>query len=887
MANGAGGFLSIWPLARSSNRQRSISWLLTAMALVIAVPIFLASLISLSGEYFERRNAIESRIADTSAALSLAVDREIASIQFALQVLAQSPALAQGDLEKFYQEAVGVAALYPDANVILADSTGQELIGTFAPYGAKLPVRKADLSWTTIFQDGQPTVSNLFKGAVTRVPAISVDVPVFVGGTVKYDLALSMHAKRFTSLVRELALPPGWVGSLIDRNMTIVARSIDPERFVGERGVRESPEPGTVIREISGIDGARYVGGFTRSSRTGWSTAVLAPVGSAYSGLWRWVAAEVLFLALVVTGGSFAARRVAKRISRSVEALVFPAQAVGQGSPIVVPTLDIIEVDAVGRSLTQAADLLARRGAERAAAEAERQKAYETLETTFRTAPVGVIVVDERGTIIQCNPAAASQMRLAVSAARGLPLEALTTAAPSKERMHELLLQMQAGRSFHGVIVRDVGPDGKAVDLSISGSPMLGRDEVFRGGVLVGQDVTDLLSAEERLRQSARMHAIGQLTGGIAHDFNNLLAIQMLSLDAALRLLDQQTETVELVNNALSAAQKGAELTRRLLAFARRQVLTPRAVRIDDVIGGVSALVRRTLGERITLVIHLDPSAWPIFVDPVQLDTALINLASNARDAMPQGGTLTITARNLRLDAASAGGYGDLAPGDYVVIEVADTGEGMAPDIVKHVFEPFFTTKAPGAGSGLGLSMVFGFVSQSRGTIQVDSTVGKGTTIRLLLPRSAERVATASPAQPLATDAGHGERILVVEDNDALRDTIDRHLESLGYTHQTVANGDQAALLLEQASFDLVLTDIIMPGRLDGMALARLIAQRWPRVKVILTSGYAEAIAGSKMEFLPAGTRVLIKPYRLNELATMIHALLRREVVRVSDHVSA
>jgi PAS domain S-box-containing protein len=795
-------------------RPKSIRWLLTAMALAISLPIVLAFLVSFRSAYRERREAVENRIADTSAAMSLAVDREIGSIQFALQVLAQSPALARGDFAAFYQEALAARDLYPGANIVLADRAGQELVGTYVPFGAQLPVRKAAFPRETLFDAGQPTVSNLYTGAITGNQAISIDVPVFAGGVVKYDLGMSMSAARFSALLHELALPPGWVGSLSDRKLVILARSVDPERFIGRRAPRPEGSAGTVIREVTASDGIRYVGGFTRSERSGWSTAILAPADAVFAGLWYWVATEAAFLVVVLLVGGVAARHVATRISRSVGALVGPARALGQGEPVAIGALDIAEADAVATSLAQAADLLAQRELERAAAERQRQGAFEMLKAIFAAAPVALVVVDRQGVIAQCNPATAFSTGLGEADLVGRPLIEVAGGAEPREEVLRLFDRLRAGETFQDIRLRHIRRDGAVVDMSLSGSPMRAADGTLQGAVLVGMDITALLNAEERLRRAARMHATGQLTGGIAHDFNNLLAVVVMSLDSLMPRMTSDAAATRLVRTALDAAAKGAELTQRLLAFASRQVLSPRAVRVGRLIEEMLPLIRQTLGERIPLSIQLDPAVWPVFVDPVQLESALINLASNARDAMPRGGTLTIAAGNVVLDEAAAG---ELPPGDYVSIEVADTGEGMPSAVRQHIFEPFFTTKPPGKGSGLGLSMVFGFMAQSNGAITVTSAEGEGTTFRLLLPRSPAPIAEPPPAAAALDRTGSGERILVVEDNEALRSSLMCQLESLGYRAKAADDGDAAVAILEQQRFDLVLSDMIMPGRVDGL----------------------------------------------------------------------
>lgn len=381
---------------------------------------------------------------------------------------------------------------------------------------------------------------------------------------------------------------------------------------------------------------------------------------------------------------------------------------------------------------------------------------------------------------------------------------------------------------------------------------------------------------EDQLRQAQRLEAIGQLTGGIAHDFNNLLTIilgnaellvESLATDDDLRLLAQMTQT---------AAERGAELTSRLLAFARRQALAPRATDVAVLLLGMDGLLRRSLGEQVRLsVVHGD-GLWPAMVDAPQLESALLNLSINARDAMQNGGALTIETGNAYLDAAYAEGNVEVRPGAYVVIAVSDTGTGMTPEIMARAFEPFFTTKPVGQGSGLGLSMVFGFAKQSRGHVKIYSEPGHGTTIRLYLPRAMVDADAASEGGDTIHPTGH-ERILLVEDDDLVREHVTAQLRDLGY--QVVAARDAAealGILKADAAIDLLFTDIVMPGGMNGRALADEARRIIPSLPVLFTSGYAENALVHNGRLDP-GVDLLPKPYRRTDLAAKLRAVLRGE----------
>ena len=395
-------------------------------------------------------------------------------------------------------------------------------------------------------------------------------------------------------------------------------------------------------------------------------------------------------------------------------------------------------------------------------------------------------------------------------------------------------------------------------------------------------EVTERQKAEAQLHQSQKMEALGQLTGGLAHDFNNHLGIIIGNLDL---LADQNGLTDdqrELIQEALTASFSGAELTRRLLAFARRQPLRPARIEVNKLIEDITRLLRRTLGEQIQIELSLDPAIPAITADPSQLETAIANLANNARDAMPRGGRLTITTGVRYLDEDYAAEHIEVTPGGYVLIAVSDSGTGMPPDVLARVFEPFFTTKEPGKGTGLGLSMVFGFMKQSGGHINVYSELGRGTTFRLYLrPDEAVAEDIVGPSVESGQLHGDGERILVVEDNARLRAVLLRQLHELGYQTVEAENAATALFLLDgDAPVDLLLTDIIMPGKIDGIELAREFRARRPTGKVLLTSGFP----GTRLTDLgELGThlRLLDKPYRKQDLARILREVLSEPVPAV------
>ncbi|HEX7935324.1 MAG TPA: response regulator [Paraburkholderia sp.] len=392
------------------------------------------------------------------------------------------------------------------------------------------------------------------------------------------------------------------------------------------------------------------------------------------------------------------------------------------------------------------------------------------------------------------------------------------------------------------------------------------------------QRVTDAVAAralaEEQLRQAQKMEAIGSLTGGVAHDFNNVLQVingnlQMMAADAG-----DNPATLRRLSAATDAVKRGAKLAAHLLAFARRQPLSPTVLNPRRLLAGMSEMLHRSLGETVRIETVLSDDLWHVQADRNQLENALLNLAINARDAMKADGTLTVRAANRVLDAAFCHDKPELTPGEYVVFSVTDTGAGMSPEVLEHVFEPFFTTKPDGHGTGLGLSMVFGFAKQSGGHTLIESEVGRGTTVSLFFPRCREPE-TAEAVDQTSAPVGGGETILVVEDDADVRLTAVEMLAQLGYKVLTASSGDAALEFFHSdVPIDLLFTDVVMPGKIKSVELARRAAAHVPAVPTLFTSGYTrdEIVHHGKLD---AGITLLSKPYRRDDLARKVRSVLR------------
>ncbi|PJI38523.1 ATP-binding protein [Ferrovibrio sp.] len=416
--------------------------------------------------------------------------------------------------------------------------------------------------------------------------------------------------------------------------------------------------------------------------------------------------------------------------------------------------------------------------------------------------------------------------------------------------------------------------DGRVVHLSWAGV----WSELEGQHFFIGRDMSERIAAEQQLRHLQRMEAIGQLTGGLAHDFNNLLAVIIARIDLVIDEPALPPEVKEHIEAALHAAQRGGELTRQLLAFSRQQPQNPQLVDVNPLVSRAVSLLEHTMDQHVQVQFTPADRLWRTMVDPANLESAVMNLAVNARDAMPAGGRLLIETANATLDQVYARNNPGAAAGDYVSITVTDTGTGMSQDVVNRVFEPFFTTKGVGKGTGLGLSMVFGFVKQSEGHIKIYSEMGHGTSIRLYFPRN--RYEESEDAEPGTVPAVTGPAesrdlvLLVVEDNDMIRQGVLLQLTKLGYRTLEASNAaDALDILRSDHAISLMFSDVVMPGGMNGYELAEQALGLRPDLKVLLTSGFPGAIL-PRNEASRTSVPLLSKPYRMVDLAAKLKETL-------------
>ena len=535
---------------------------------------------------------------------------------------------------------------------------------------------------------------------------------------------------------------------------------------------------------------------------------------------------------------------------------------------------DYLLKDRLGRLSIAARQAIERRDAERRrreieAALFERDRQFRAV---FENALDAILIVDDERRLVDANPAASSLLGHARDELLRLRVEDLFPTA-YRETATSLWGRFIAEGEQHGEVSL-LHADGslRIADYRAQASILPGRH------LSVLRDISDRRRLEEQLGQSQKLEAVGRLAGGIAHDFNNLLTVisgYAQLLGSSLEGSDRRHDDVSAI---VTAADSAARLTKQLLAFSRRQILQPRVVAPADVLTGIEPLIRRIIGDGLELTIEADPETGHVQADPNQLEQVIVNLAVNARDAMPLGGRLTLESRNVTLDESYAEAHADVLPGHYVLVGVSDTGVGMDSETIARVFEPFFTTKGPERGTGLGLATVYGIVKQSGGHIWVYSEPGRGTTFKVYLPRvDAAADALTAPAPiggPAGSPAGSSETILVVEDDDAVRGLVVTSLERAGYTVLVAASGRDALSIIERqpGPIHLLLTDIVMPA-MSGQELAEHVQASRPDVRVLFMSGYtSNAVVHHGV--LDEGVNYLAKPFSPNELLSRVRALL-------------
>ncbi|HEX2544425.1 MAG TPA: ATP-binding protein [Ramlibacter sp.] len=724
-------------------RHSTVRSRLLLLVLACIIPTGLAAVLTIYYIYADKQRQFEASLSETTRALSLVVDQEIGRREAIARTLSQSPTLTRNDLPAFYEYARSIAPTV-DVVVVLADLEGQQLLNTRRPLGdgplPKMVLKGSELASART----QTRVSSVYYAPIGKQYSFSVTVPVVRDGQPRYLLSYASYASALQRVFQDQKLPAGWVATIIDRDGVVVARSMEPERYVGKRVsdrllARRAAEPRGIF-ESRGVDDREILASFHNAPSYGWTVAVGVPleqVGSAAQAASRFA----LLLVFLLIAASWLAGVVSRGLLRPILHVRDAAERIARAEPVRMEPTGLKEMDTVLHALEQ-----------------------------------------------------------------------------SSQSIHRASAEMQAR-------VRDA--------------------------------LAEADKAHQAVLQNQRLEALGQLTGGVAHDFNNLLMV-VGNYTHLIRKRRPELEGSPELAGVERAVATGAKLTRQLLAFARRQPVRPEPLQLQSRLPDVAALLKASVGSRITVACEVQPDTHPVEVDPAELELALINLAVNARDAMPEGGSLRISAAN-----------GDE---DTVRIDVADSGSGIPPELLARVFDPFVTTKPVGHGTGLGLSQVYGFARQAGGDARIASTPGEGTTVSLLLPARVGVVVPQDEPGPDMPAGLAGTSVLLVEDNDELGTVTHQVLDGAGCKVTRAPSGLVARdLLAGPGHFDIVLSDIRMPGGLDGIQLARWLRDARPRLPIVLMTGYSAELAQAQS----LGLQVLPKPCTARALIEALDRELR------------
>ncbi|HXV30928.1 MAG TPA: PAS domain S-box protein [Sinorhizobium sp.] len=717
-----------------------------------------------------------------------------------------------------------------------------------------------------MLRDKRPVVTNIIMGPLQKRLLATVIVPVLRGDEVVYLLAAGIPVERLQPVLGNVRLDEGWLAAVVDSKGTIAARLTAPEAFVGKQAPAEwlaqasASEGSWRGRNLLGVD---VVAAYARSADTNWFAAVTVPVSRLNAPIWQALASLSAIGVLLLLFSIALAFWAASHLTRAVGALQNAGIELEKNERVSAVSTPVREINEVGRVLATAAT------------EAQRREAH--LRSILATVPSAMVVIDSRGRIQSFSATAEKLFGFAANEVFGRNVSILMPEPDKSAHDGYIEHYLRTGERRimgKGRVVLGRRKDGSKFPVELYvGEAEVNGEKFFTGFV---QDQTEKHRVEQELRQTQKMEAIGKLTGGVAHDFNNLLTV----IKGNLEMLETKVgdKFRSFIDEAQEAADLAAQLTSSLLAFGRRMPLDPQLADIGELVSATGELLRRTLGETIVVRTGIRSGCRAV-VDAGQLKNAILNLAINARDAMPKGGTLTLEVMKADLDQDYALEHPEVRPGRYVLIAVSDTGTGMTADVREHAFEPFYTTKPQGAGTGLGLSSVYGFVKQSGGHVSLYSELEQGTTIRIYLPLVAEKRDEAPEGTAATTlPKGRGELVLVVEDDERVRRVTVSRLKQLDYAVVEAGNGPEALSILGSTpGVELLFTDMVMPGGMSGADLAAETRRRLPELPVLFTSGYAgPEITGQADARLGSWLR---KPYTVAELATALRRVFGKEDV--------
>ncbi len=864
----------------------SVRGYLLLMVVTILLPVLLFAAILFQRYYDSEIARIEQQLENDARGVALDIDRDLQAKIVTLETLATVGLPETRDYARFYQHAEKIKD-FAGVDISLRDLSGQQLANTRVPWGTPLPRNLFSID-DQVVASKKPAVSNFTEGLVAQRPIYLISTPVIENGGVAFLLHMSVDLSQLGDFLKA-DIAAGQIAGVFDRDNIVLARTEEAGGRIGK------PAAGDFTDQIKGAEGAwlgqsrqgyRIRLGYARSRISGWLIWVGVPDATIQASLrgtlWALsalgAALTILALGLAYLFGG--------RLAGGTATLAAQAAALGRGEAVPAAAIPLRELDDVGSELVAA-------GVRRA--ELERQlvrKATAESEQRFQMLVQGVTdyaiyMIDPQGHVSNWNAGAArikgytadeivgqhfSRFYTPEDRATNLPARALETAARQGRYEAEGWRLRKDGSRFWASVVIDRIQDANG--------KLVGFAKITRDITEKREAQQRLETAREQLYQSQKMDAVGQLTGGVAHDFNNLLTIIIGNLDNAKRTLETwkdgaQARLSRAVDQALVGAQRAAALTGHLLAFSRRQPLVPALLDVNKLLNHLSIFLKPSLGEAVQLEVVGAGGVWQVEADAAQLETAILNLAVNARDAMPKGGKLTIEASNVFLDEIYCANNAEVKPGQYVQIAVTDSGAGMSKDVITRAFEPFFTTKEIGQGTGLGLSQVYGFVKQSGGHVKIYSEPGQGSTVKIYLPRA--RGATKTGELPgAAADApkAYGqEAILVVEDDEDVRNFIAETLQDLDYIVLQAQDAPSALQLLDSApAIDLLLTDVVLPG-LNGRELAQAACAKRPSLKVLFVTGYSRNAIVHQGR-LGAGVQLIQKPLTQTMLAAKIRDVL-------------
>ena len=849
--------------------------LLSRLFALVAVALLPAIAVQSYNEFAQHRSleaAVQEHASGFANLVAAQQQQTIEGVRDVLVALSELPAIKAKDVKACSAYLSTIEQRYPAfLTFVVVDMKGQSFCTT-DDYGS------VNVSSRAYFNDaiatGKLTVGEFAMGLTTGRKVVQFALPFYgddgnMAGVIIVPLRLDWLAK----FIAQMNVPPGASLAITDRNGTYLARYPDNDRFVGrkmdsDRLAREGDRVASYVSDIDGIE--RIVGRSSLPGDTGGFGVVFGvDRAQAFRDIERRTARGILLIIsttlLVLLLTWCGARRF---IKHTLQQLVDAADQwrMGDYTARVHIRDKYSEIAGVADAFNLMANALEERERQLCDAKEIAERAAARITTIFESAADCVFLVERDGSISYINDRARMHLAQGHDLVGMKIWQALAdeTYAEVLGRIQEVMSE-RSSTSFEAYCSRD----GLWYEVKAFSSA--------EGLVVLFRDITEQRRAvearrqmEEQLQQSQKMEAVGQLTGGIAHDFNNLLMVIVGNLELIVDRASDTDSVRQLAVSARRAADRGASLTAQLLAFSRRQTLNPRPIYADQLIQDFQILIRRALAEGYELKLLADEELWPCLVDPAQLQTALLNLILNARDAMPNGGCLEIEVRNVNLDENA---MAEIAAGEYVKISVRDTGCGMSAETLERVFEPFFTTKDVGRGTGLGLSMVYGFVRQSSGHVSIESAPGAGTTVSLYLPRSPREPYVVEEVPALQNIPASAGCVLVVEDDEDVLDVTSAMLSKLGYQVFCARDGLEAIRMLKgDRSFDLLFTDVLMPKGINGIELGREAKRLRDGIKVLLTSGNPTDVMtrhGAGREFPIIG-----KPFGRADLAEHVRRVM-------------